>query len=69
MDAEDFGSVCEVLPVTGQGLFYIDLLELSDRFVQENLAVEHFVYQGFKLGAHLHGQEPGNVRHQDMPVF
>ena len=62
MDPEDFGGICEVLPVAGQGLFNIDLLKLSDRFIQKNLTVEHFVNQGFELGAHLHGQEPGNVK-------
>ncbi len=30
-------------------------LEFSNGFVQQDLAVQHFLNQGFKFGAHLHG--------------
>jgi hypothetical protein len=49
--AEDGGGVREVLIVSLQSLLNVDLLKFLDRFFQENMAVEHLFYQGFKLCA------------------
>jgi hypothetical protein len=48
MDAEDGGGVGDVLLVTGERLLYIELLEFAERFVEKNVAFEHFVDQVFE---------------------
>jgi hypothetical protein len=48
VDAEDGGGVGDVLFVAREGLLYIELFELAHRFVQKDVALQHFVYQGFE---------------------
>ena len=48
MDAEDGGGVGDVLFVTGERLLYIELLEFAERFVEQDVAFEHFVDQVFE---------------------
>ena len=48
MDAEDGGGVGDVLLVTGERLLYIELLEFAERFVEKDVAFEHFVDQVFE---------------------
>ena len=48
MDAQDGGRVGEVLLVAREGLFYVELFEFADGLIQEDVAFEHFVYQGFE---------------------
>ena len=48
VNAEDRGRVREVLLVAREGLLYVELLEFADGLIQEDVAFEHFVYQGFE---------------------
>ena len=48
VDAEDGGCFGDVLLVTGEGLLYVELLELPECFVQKDVAFEHFVDQVFE---------------------
>ena len=48
MDAEDGGRVGDVLLVAGERLLDVELLEFAERFVQKDLAFEHFVDEGFE---------------------
>ena len=48
MDAEDGGGVGDVLLVAGEGFLDVELLEFAERFIQKDVAFEHFVDQGFK---------------------
>lgn len=48
MDAEDGGGIGDVLLVTGERLFDVELLEFAERFVQKDVAFEHFVDQVFE---------------------
>ena len=50
MDAEDGGGVREMLFVTGEGLLYVELLKLAERFIQKDVALEHLVDQAFESG-------------------
>ena len=50
MDAEDDGGFGEVLFVTGEGLFDVELFEFADRFVEKDVAFKHFVDQSFESG-------------------
>lgn len=50
VDAEDGGGVGDVLLVTGERLLDVELLEFAERFVQKDVAFEHFVDQGFESG-------------------
>jgi hypothetical protein len=43
MYAKDFGCLTEVLSIPRQGPLNIDPLELTERFLQQNLAVQHFI--------------------------
>ena len=48
MDAEDGGRVGDVLLVTGERLLDVELLEFAERFVEKDVAFEHFVDQIFE---------------------
>ena len=48
LDAEDGSGVGDLLFVTGERLLYIELLELAARFVEKDVAFEHFVDQVFE---------------------
>ena len=48
VDAEDGGCVGDVLLMTGEGFLDVELLEFAERFVQKDVAFEHFVDQGFE---------------------
>ena len=48
MDTEHGGSVGDVLLVTRQRLLDVELLEFAERFVQKDVAFEHFVDQSFE---------------------
>ena len=48
VDAQDGGRVREVLLVAREGLLYVELLEFADGLIQEDVAFEHFVNQGFE---------------------
>ena len=48
MDAEDGGRVGDVLLVTGEGLLDVELFEFAERFVEKDVAFEHFVDQVFE---------------------
>lgn len=48
MDAEDGGRVRDVLLVTGERLLDVELLEFAERFIQKDVAFEHFVHQVFE---------------------
>ena len=48
MDAQDGGGVGDVLLVTGERLLDIELLEFAERFIEKDVAFEHFVDQVFK---------------------
>src|SRR5947209_10207267 len=54
VDAERDGGAREVFLVARERLLDVELLELGDGLVEHDLAVEHFVNQGFESGAHLH---------------
>lgn len=57
MDAQDFRGICEMLSMSRECLFDINLFKLRHGLIQENLAVQHFTDQGFELGAHLHVED------------
>ena len=48
MDAEDSRGVGDVLLMTGERLFNIELLEFAERFIQKDVAFEHFVNEAFE---------------------
>ena len=48
MDAEHGGRVGEVLLVAGERFLDVELLEFAERFIQKDVAFEHFVDQGFE---------------------
>ena len=48
MDAEHRGCVGDVLLVTGERLLDVELLEFAERFVEKDVAFEHFVDQVFE---------------------
>ena len=48
VDAQDGGGVGDVLLVAREGLFYVELLEFAHSLIQEDVAFEHFVHQGFE---------------------
>ena len=48
MDAEDGGCVGDVLLVTGERLLDVELLEFAERFIEKDVAFEHFVDQVFE---------------------
>lgn len=48
MDAEDGSGVGDVLLVTSERLLYVELLEFAERFVEKDVAFEHFVDQVFE---------------------
>lgn len=48
MDAEDGSGVGDVLLVTSKRLLDVELLEFAERFIQKDVAFEHFVDQGFE---------------------
>lgn len=48
MDAEDGGGVGDVLLVTSERLLDIEFLEFAERFVEKDMAFEHFVDQVFQ---------------------
>lgn len=48
MDAEDGGRVREMLFVAREGFLYVELLKLAERLIQQDVAFEHFVDQGFE---------------------
>lgn len=48
VDAEDGGCVGDVLLVTGERLLDVELLEFAERFVEKDVAFEHFVDQIFE---------------------
>jgi len=50
VDAEDGGCVREMLFVAREGLLYIELLKLAERFIQKDVALEHLVDQAFESG-------------------
>lgn len=52
MDAQDDGRTREVLFVFCERFLDVELFELADRLVEEYVAFQHFVDQGFKSGTH-----------------
>ena len=48
MDAEDGGGVGDVLLMTSERLLDIEFLEFAERFVEKDMAFEHFVDQVFQ---------------------
>jgi hypothetical protein len=52
MDPQDDGRTREVLFVFCERFLYVELFELADRLVEEYVAFQHFVDQGFKSGTH-----------------
>ena len=48
VDAQDGGRVGDVLLVAREGLLYVELLEFAHSLIQEDVAFEHFVHQGFE---------------------
>ena len=48
MDAEDGGRVGDVLLVTGERLLDVELLEFAERFIEKDVAFEHFVDESFE---------------------
>lgn len=48
VDAEDGGCVGDVLLMTGEGFLDVELLEFAERFVEKDVAFEHFVDQVFE---------------------
>jgi len=50
MDAEDGRGVGDVLLVTSEGLLDVELLEFAERFIEKDVAFEHFVDQAFESG-------------------
>ena len=48
MDAEHGGGVGDVLLVTGERFLDVELLEFAERFIQKDVAFEHFVDQAFE---------------------
>ena len=50
MNAEDGGRVREVLVVTREGLFYVELLKLAESLIQKDVALEHLLDQTFESG-------------------
>src|SRR6185369_225794 len=50
VDAENGGRVRQMLFVAREGLLYIELLKLAERFIQKDVALEHLVDQAFESG-------------------
>ena len=50
MDAEDDGGFGEVLFVTGKGFLDVELFKFADRFIEKDVAFEHFVDESFESG-------------------
>ena len=48
VDAEHGGRVGDVLLVTGECFLDVELFELAERFIQKDVAFEHFVDQAFE---------------------
>ena len=48
MNAEHGGRVGDVLLVAGERFLDVELLEFAERFIQKDVAFEHFVDQGFE---------------------
>ena len=48
MDAEHGGSVGDVLLVAGERFLDVELFEFAERFIQKDVAFEHFVDQAFE---------------------
>ena len=48
VDAEDGGRVGDVFFVTGERFLDVELLEFAERFVEKDVAFEHFVDQVFE---------------------
>ena len=48
VDAEDGGRVREMLFMTREGLLYIELLKLAYSLIEEDMAFQHLVNQGFE---------------------
>ena len=48
MNAEHCGSIGDVLLVTGERFLDVELLKLAERFIQQDVAFEHFVDQAFE---------------------
>ena len=48
VDAEDGGRVGDVLFVAGEGFLDVELLEFAERFIEKDVAFEHFVDQVFE---------------------
>lgn len=48
VDAEDGGRVGDVLLVTGERFLDVELLEFAERFIEKDVAFEHFVDQVFE---------------------
>jgi len=50
MDAEDGGGVGDVLLVTRERFLDVEFFEFAERFIQKDVAFEHFVDQAFESG-------------------
>ena len=48
MDAEHGGGVGDVLFVTCERLLNVELFEFAERFIQKDVAFEHFVNEAFE---------------------
>ena len=55
VDTKYFCGIGEMFLMPGERFLDVESLEFSNGFVQQDLAVQHFLYQGFKFGVHLHG--------------
>jgi hypothetical protein len=53
MDAQRLGSFGKMFFVAGECLLDVELFEFGYGFGEQNMAVQHFVNQGFESGAHL----------------
>ena len=47
MDSKDLSCVGQVIVVQTQGLLDVKLFKLGHRFIEQYLAVKHFIDQGF----------------------
>ena len=62
VDAEDHGGLGEVLFVACERLCDVELFKLRERFVEKDVAFEHFVDQVFESDAQLQSSFPVSSR-------
>ncbi len=54
MNAERRGGVRNSFLISRESLLNVKLLELFERFIEKNVAIEHLFDDSFKAGANLH---------------